>query len=166
MRHAPFEEVVTTHGPMILRVCRAVLGPVDADDAWSETFLAALRAYPDLAPGSNVAAWLTTIAHNKAIDLIRKHRRTPVPTAELDDRAILDRRLEPADDALRSALDELTARQRAAVTYHHVAGLTYAEIGRILGSSEAAARRSAADGIAKLRSTYPAEAAAQGEEDR
>ena len=32
----------------MLRVCRAVLGPADADDAWSETFLAALRAYPDL----------------------------------------------------------------------------------------------------------------------
>ena len=42
----PFEEVVAEHGPTVLRVCRAVLGPVDAEDAWSETFLAALRAYP------------------------------------------------------------------------------------------------------------------------
>ena len=58
----PFEEIVTTHGPTVLRVCRAVLGPMDADDAWSETFLAALRAYPTLRPGSNVEAWLVTIA--------------------------------------------------------------------------------------------------------
>src|SRR5215467_8394953 len=61
----PFEEVVTAHGPTVLRVCRAVLGSVDADDAWSETFLAALRAYPTLEPGSNVEAWLVTIAHRK-----------------------------------------------------------------------------------------------------
>ena len=53
----PFEEIVTIHGPTVLRVCRAVLGPMDAEDAWSETFLAALRAYPTLRPGSNVEAW-------------------------------------------------------------------------------------------------------------
>ncbi len=42
----PFEAVVAKHGAMVLRVCRAVLGPGDADDAWSETFLSALKAYP------------------------------------------------------------------------------------------------------------------------
>lgn len=42
---APFEEAVAKHGPTVLRVCRATLGAsADADDAWSETFLAALRA--------------------------------------------------------------------------------------------------------------------------
>jgi len=40
----PFEELVAEHGPTVLRVCRAVLGPADAEDAWSETFLAALDA--------------------------------------------------------------------------------------------------------------------------
>lgn len=43
-----FDTVVSDHGPTVLRMCRAVLGPVDADDAWSETFLSALKAYPDL----------------------------------------------------------------------------------------------------------------------
>src|SRR5690606_33992095 len=47
MKH-PFEQAVTDHGAVVLRVCRATLGPADADDAWSETFLAALRASPDL----------------------------------------------------------------------------------------------------------------------
>lgn len=46
----PFEQIVAEYGPMVLRVCRAVLGQADAEDAWSETFLSALRAYPDL-PG-------------------------------------------------------------------------------------------------------------------
>ena len=44
----PFEAVVAAHGATVLRVCRAVLGPADADDAWSEAFLAAMKAYPDL----------------------------------------------------------------------------------------------------------------------
>jgi DNA-directed RNA polymerase specialized sigma24 family protein len=42
----PFDAVVAEHGSTVLRVCRALLNRVDADDAWSETFLAALRAYP------------------------------------------------------------------------------------------------------------------------
>jgi len=54
----PFESVVAEHGATVLRVCRAVLRPVDAEDAWSETFLAALRAYPRLRPDSNVRGWL------------------------------------------------------------------------------------------------------------
>ena len=39
----PFEAVVAAHGAMVLRVCRAVVGPTDADDVWSEAFLAALK---------------------------------------------------------------------------------------------------------------------------
>jgi len=51
-----FEAVVATHGAVVLRVCRAVLGPVDADDAWSETFLSAMTAYRELPADANVAA--------------------------------------------------------------------------------------------------------------
>ena len=153
----PFEEVVVTHGAMVLRVCRSLLGPHDADDAWSETFLAALRAYPDLAPDSNVAGWLATIAHNKAIDHLRRRTRTPLPVADLEDTPAATATVdgpEPADDALREALDALAPKQQAAVIYHHIAGLPYADVGILLDSSEAAARRSAADGIANLRKTY------------
>ena len=68
-----------------MRVCRALLRPADAEDAWSETFIAALRAYPRLRPGSNVRAWLVTIAHRKAIDLLRAKARAPEPVQELPD---------------------------------------------------------------------------------
>lgn len=77
--------MVERHGPTVLRVCRAVVGPVAADDAWSETFLAAMRAYPALAPDSDVEAWLVTIAHRKAIDQIRLMSRNPTPVPELPD---------------------------------------------------------------------------------
>ncbi|MCY7419419.1 MAG: sigma-70 family RNA polymerase sigma factor, partial [Chloroflexi bacterium] len=75
MNLQPFEYVVRDHGPTVLRVCRAVLGPDDAEDAWSETFLAAMQAYPRLRPDSDIVAWLVTIAHRKAIDHVRAARR-------------------------------------------------------------------------------------------
>ena len=58
----PFETIVSDHGPTVLRVCRAVLGSIDAEDAWSETFLSAMKAYPGLPAEANVEAWLVTIA--------------------------------------------------------------------------------------------------------
>ncbi len=81
----PFDSVVTRHGATVLRVCRAVLGPADADDAWSETFLSAMKAYPALPADANVEAWLVTIAHRKAIDVTRAAGRRAVPTADVPD---------------------------------------------------------------------------------
>ena len=76
----PFERVVAEHGATVLRVCRAVLGShPDAEDAWSETFVAALRAWPTLDAGANVQAWLVTIAHRKALDVVRARSRRAVP---------------------------------------------------------------------------------------
>lgn len=63
----PFERLVDEHAATVLRVCRAILGPHDAEDAWSETFLSALHAYPELPESANAEAWLVTIAHRKAI---------------------------------------------------------------------------------------------------
>src|SRR3954462_6121255 len=82
----PFEQIVAEHGETVLRVCRVVVGVVDADDAWSETFLSAMRAYPDLPADANVEAWLVTIAHRKAIDLTRSTTRRAVPIADLPER--------------------------------------------------------------------------------
>ncbi len=150
----PFEEIVAQHGPVVMRVCRALLDPVDAQDAWSETFLSALRAYPDLRPDSSVRGWLVTIAHRKAIDQIRRTNRTPLPSGRLPEVPTEDDPTEPGDDGLRKALDALPPKQRGAVIYRYVADLPYAEVATLLDSSEAAARRSAADGIATLRRTY------------
>lgn len=157
MTHRPFEEIVRAHGPMVLRVCRAVLGPDEAEDAWSETFLAALRAYPRLRADSNVEAWLVTIAHRKALDHIRAASRRAITLPELPERPDpLDGASppRPADDDLWAALRALPHKQRATVVYHHVVGLPYRDVARIVGGSEAAARRAAADGIATLRRTY------------
>jgi RNA polymerase sigma factor (sigma-70 family) len=150
----PFEEVVTRHGATVLRVCRAVVGPVDAEDAWSETFLSALRAYPDLPEDANVEAWLVTIAHRRALDVGRARSRRAVPTDTVPER--VDARADPAarDPDLWAALQRLPDKQRHAVAYHHIAGLPFTEIAAILGNSPDAARRAAADGIKTLRTHY------------
>jgi RNA polymerase sigma factor (sigma-70 family) len=152
----PFEDVVAEHGTVVMRVCRAMLAPADADDAWAETFLAALRAYPDLRPDSNVRGWLVTIAHRKVIDQIRASARRPLPVYRVPEAATVDVPTDP-DTELWAALEALPPKQRGAVVYHHLAGMPYAEVAVLLESSEDAARRSAADGIARLRMTYSKE---------
>ncbi|WP_235625394.1 RNA polymerase sigma factor [Mycolicibacterium neworleansense] len=148
----PFETVVRNHGPTVFRVCCAVVGAHDADDAWSETFLAALKAYPDLPADANVEAWLVTIAHRKAIDLTRTRTRQPIPTD-----VVPERPGPPPPEVfedLAAAVDQLPPKQKHAVTYHYLADLPYSEIADIVGSTAAAARRASSDGIATLRRTY------------
>lgn len=157
----PFERVVQRHGATVLRVCRAVVGPHDADDAWSETFLAALRAWPDLPDDANVEAWLVTIAHRKAIDQVRAASRRAVPLAELPATPVPDATEARVRDLdLWAALAVLPERQRHAVALHHLGGLAHAEVAALLGGTAAAARRASADGIATLRRTSPRWAAA------
>ena len=170
----PFESVVSAHGSTVLRVCRAILGPADADDAWSETFLSALKAYPGLPADANVEAWLVTIAHRKAIDVTRGAARRAIPVAETPERPAGpddghgSRSGGPpsggppsggwglvTDDDLADAMTRLPARQKQAVAYHYLAGLPYADVAGILGGTAEAARRAAADGIARLRRSYP-----------
>lgn len=151
----PFERAVHRHGPAVLRVCRAVLGlGPDAEDAWSETFLAALRAWPELAPGTNVEAWLVRVAHRKAIDITRHRCRRAVPSADLPEQpsplGVPDR---PGRDVW-TAVAALPERQRLAVAYHYLGGLPHRETAELIGSTHAAVRRAAADGVQALRRHY------------
>jgi RNA polymerase sigma factor (sigma-70 family) len=149
----PFDHTVTEHGRTVLRVCRALLPLQDAEDAAADTFLAALEAYPRLRPDSDIRAWLITIAHRKALDVLRRRARHAVPMADLpEDSAGAEPRV--PDEPLWDAVRKLPTKQRQAVAYHYVADLAYTQIAALMGTSEAAARRSAADGIRTLRRTY------------
>jgi len=156
----PFDRVVELHGTTVLRVCRALLDPTDADDAWSETFLAALVAWPDLPSDVNVEAWLVTVARRKALDVIRARGRRPQPVEHLPEpepgsasSAAFDEVL-AHDDALLRAVRSLPEGQRDAVVLHHLAGLSHLEVAELTGRSHAACRRSAADGVAALRRVF------------
>lgn len=149
----PFEQVVIDYGHTMLRVCRALLPVHDAEDAAAEALLAALEAYPKLHPDSNVKGWLVTIAHRKALDILRRQTRQALPVADVPERVTGG---EPAvaDEALWAAVRALPDKQRHAVTYHYVADLPYADVAALMGTSEAAVRRSAADGVKALRRRY------------
>ncbi len=143
----PFERVVAAHGEVVWRVCRGLLPPHDAEDAWSETFLAAMRAW-DRFEGDRVRGWLVTIAHRKALDVLRASSRVVVP-----EDGVPDRPAEPAgrDLDLWHALARLPLGQRRAVVAHHLGGLPFAEVAEQTGTSPAAARKAASDGVRRLR---------------
>ncbi|WP_068403142.1 RNA polymerase sigma factor [Kribbia dieselivorans] len=159
----PFEQAVRQHGATVLRVCHAVLGSdAEADDAWSETFLAALAAWPDLDDDTNVEGWLVRVAHFKAIDIIRRRARQAVPTAEPPERVSTEGVPGRGPSELWVAVQSLPERQRVAVAYHYLGGLAHSETAAIVGSSPAAVRRAASDGIATLRRMHGADLLLEG----
>lgn len=148
----PFESVVHEHGTTVLRVCRAILGVHDADDAWSDTFLAALQAYPALPPEANVEAWLVTIAHRKCIDHVRAGIRRALPVDLPPEQASSLGIPGDGHDELLEALAGLPTKQRQAVAYHYLGGLPYKDVAALWGGTAEAARRAGADGVKSLRS--------------
>ena len=148
----PFETAVEQHGATVLRVCRVALGPgADADDAWSATFLSALKAWPELDDDANVEAWLVRIAQRRSIDVIRARQRQPAPVETVPERPSADGLPGQGDPDLWAAVAALPERQRLAVAWHYVGGLPHTETAGIIGGTPAAVRRAAADGVANLR---------------
>ncbi|MBM6622202.1 sigma-70 family RNA polymerase sigma factor [Micrococcaceae bacterium RIT802] len=156
MTHTPaFETVVERHGATVLRVCRAVLGAgPDADDAWSETFLAALQAWPGLDPDTNLQAWLVTVAHRKAVDITRARARQAVPAEQLPEQVSPVGNPGEGDPQLWMIVAGLPERQRLAIAYHYLGGLPHTRTAELIGGTADAVRRAAADGIKTLRRTY------------
>jgi RNA polymerase sigma factor (sigma-70 family) len=152
----PFQLFLDAHRDEVWRFLAGSVGPVDADDCFQETFIAALRAYPQLRVDSNLRAWVLTIAARKAIDAHRARSRLALPVAE--PAAIDERSEQPAerDEELWSAVERLPERQRSAVVLRCVGDLPHREIAAAIGCSEEAARRSLHEGLSKLRKVVPA----------
>ena len=98
----PFQTLIDEHAAAVLAVLRGAVGREGAEDAFQETFLAALRAYPGLRDARNLRGWLVTIAHRKAIDHHRARGRAPVPVADVREEAFTDP--DPADGAIWNAV--------------------------------------------------------------
>jgi RNA polymerase sigma factor (sigma-70 family) len=145
-----------THREDVFRFLLHLVGPGEAEDCFQETFLAALRAYPRLRESSNLRSWVLTIAHRKGLDAHRARRRRPEPVETVPEAAAgvsLDG--QAADDpGLWRAVRALPPKQRAAVVHRFVGDLPYREIGRVMGTTEEAARRSVHEGVRKLREVW------------
>jgi RNA polymerase sigma factor (sigma-70 family) len=145
----PFQRFLDDHRAAVYRFLVAAVGRDAADDCFQETFLAAMRAYPRLRRGSNHRAWVLTIAHRKALDHFRARSRAAVPVEHLPEVAVYD--AEPPDDETWTRVRALPPKQRAAVLLRYAGDLTHREVAAVLDCSEEAARRSAHEGLKKLR---------------
>jgi RNA polymerase sigma factor (sigma-70 family) len=132
---AAFEELVCRHGPMVLGVCRRILGnAADADDAFQATFLVLVRKASSIQPRSLVSHWLYGVARNTALKARTRNRVREVREREASTRS------EPAgpqrDDYLRDWLDEalsgLPEKYRVPIILCHLEGKTIQEVAREL----------------------------------
>ena len=155
----PFQRLLDEHGRDVYGFLVASVGRSDADDCYQETWLAALRAYPQLRHAGNLRGWLLTIAARKALDLHRRRRRAPLTLASPEEAlaaepAAADSRL---SDDLWTAICGLSPKQRAAVVLRHLLGADYATVAATLATSEAAARRNVHEGLKRLREEHGVE---------
>ena len=103
----------------------------------------------------NPGGWLFRIAHNTALDFLRRHAREPLirPAEELDMLAS-DETSDPGDEAAAASLRtflRLPALQRSAVILKDVLGHSVEEVSSITGTSPAAAKSALQRGRERLR---------------
>ena len=123
---------------------RSVRDPADVADLCQETFLAAYRALPAFRGEAAFYTWIYRIAINAA----KRHRARQRPTESLDDEAgTFGTDATPSDDAtpeallagrqlareLDDAVAALAEDQRRALLLREVDGLSYDEIGDLMG---------------------------------
>jgi RNA polymerase sigma factor (sigma-70 family) len=134
-----FAALVGRHGPMVLGVCRRVLGDRhDAEDAFQATFLTLARKAPSVVPRELVGNWLYGVAYRTALKA-----RTAAGRRRARERRAASARVEatpPADHDLRGVIDHelsrLPAVYRAAVVLCDLDGCPRAEAALQLGVSE------------------------------
>ena len=144
----PFQKLLDRHSGDVLGFLISAVGHQEAEDCFQETFLAALRAYPE-AEDRNLRSWLMTIAHRKAIDHHRAKGHAPIPVEELPEGYTPSRN--GAERGLWDAVGALPPRQRTSVALRFAADMPYREIGAALDCSEEAARRNVHEGLKRLR---------------
>ena len=152
MRLPPFSVFLEEYRVPVFRFLMASVGPDHADDCFQETFLSALRAYPRLQPGTNLRAWILTIAGRKAIDHERGRRRRAIPVAEVPEVPAHGSPGSPdGEPELWRAVRQLPPMQRGAIVQRYVLDLSYREVAEVLGCSEEAARANAHEARRRLR---------------
>ncbi len=143
-----FQEVV---GRYYQRVFGVVLGMVnhreDALEIAQETFFRAYKNIKEFKGGSTFYTWLYRIAFNLSIDLQRRQRRGPIEFREDMDQLTehhqesgsdpyRDLRDKELGERLSAAINDLTPEHRAVIVLRIIEGLSYKDIGHIVGCSE------------------------------
>jgi DNA-directed RNA polymerase specialized sigma24 family protein len=152
----PFQRLLDATRDDVWRYLLAAVGRDAADDCFQETYMAALRAWPRTRV-EHPRAWVLTIAHRKALDHHRARARRPAPVGAADDVP------EPPGpgpkapgDGVWARVRHLPPKQRAALLLRYAGDLSHREVAAALGCSEEAARRSAHEGLKRLREEHAA----------
>jgi RNA polymerase sigma-70 factor, ECF subfamily len=123
-----------------------------AQDLLQETFLQIHRSRRAFRPDLPVRPWVFAIARHVWLMDRRARSRRPAALAELPDIPVPPEVASLADrDVLRRALDRVLPDRREALLLHHVCGLSFAEIGQLLGIRPDAAKLRSSRGMADLR---------------
>jgi RNA polymerase sigma-70 factor (ECF subfamily) len=146
----PFWTLVEAHGDELLVHARKLAGDAQAEDVVQDALLRALRAYPRLAHGEHLRAWLYRVTTNAAIDHHRRVRRE-VPTDDPPAVAAHDRY---DDGAFESLIAPLNETARTALRLRFVDDLDYDGIAARLGCSVVAARQRVSTAVRTLRESY------------
>jgi RNA polymerase sigma-70 factor, ECF subfamily len=148
-----FEQIVARYQrPVISLIARITGDRAQAEDLAQETFVKAFRNLAAFDTTRRLSSWLFRIAHNAAIDAMR---RSGPPAGSIGANRVLsavglpEPAAPPGPDpierqelgrALEAALAELRPDQRAAVVLRYENGLSFGEIGTVLGVPEVTAR--------------------------
>ncbi len=131
--HVAFELLMERHGPMVWGVCRRVLSPADADDAFQATFLVLVRKAAGVVKQSSIASWLHGVAYRVAL----RARTAERGRKEREARHAPPEAGEPPDIGLREVLDEelsrLPEQYRAPLVLCYLEGKTNDEAAALLG---------------------------------
>jgi RNA polymerase sigma-70 factor (ECF subfamily) len=141
------------HGQAVATLTRIFGDLTLAEDAVQDAFVAAVASWPTDGVPDNPAGWIVTTARNRAVDVVRRHRRGRQLTEQLatdrlrtEDTDGAQESTELPDDRLRLIFTcchpALRIEHQVALTLRLVAGLTPAEIASaFLVSEEAMAKR-------------------------
>ena len=155
-----FEMLIRTHSRTLFAVAFAVLQDRDeAEDVVQETFARAWRKRGSLREPEKISAWLTTMARNRACDLLRKRRTVP-----LDDNGpeIPDTQTARPDDQMagedlrgrvRTALSRLPEQHRTALTLRYLDGMDHHAIEATMCLTNGALRGILGRALAAMRKT-------------
>jgi RNA polymerase sigma-70 factor (ECF subfamily) len=132
---AAVRELYDEHAPMVLGLCRRLVG-ADAEDVVQTVFVSAWRTSHRFDPTrGSVAAWLVGITRFKAIDHLRARGRRPsVPRADLGDEPVGAAEVDQVVDqvVMTRALAALPDARREVVELGFYQQLTHPEIAELL----------------------------------
>ena len=154
-RHAAFDRLLKLR-PKLHRYCARMTGSaIDGEDVVQEAIVKAIEALDEAGALANPEGWLFRIAHNTALDFLRRKSRREAISFDQDPDMIADHAA-PADIRVATAASlrtfmRLPAAQRSSIILMDVLGYSLEEIGNVTRASIPAIKASLHRGRARLR---------------